>query len=41
MTQTIRQATKNDAIAIWLLGSQDKQLDVNQFVLQDKRGTNL
>ena len=35
--QAIQQATEGEPIAVWLLGGQDKQLHVDQFVLQDGR----
>eukprot|EP00061_Rhincodon_typus_P018951 g48347.t1 len=31
----IGEAIQNEPIAVWLLGSQDKQLSVDQFILQD------
>ena len=30
-------ATQGEPIAVWLLGSQNKKLNVDQFVLQDGR----
>ena len=33
----ISEATQNEPVAVWLLGGQDKQLNVDQFVLQDGR----
>ncbi|MEW8689417.1 MAG: hypothetical protein AB2556_26635, partial [Candidatus Thiodiazotropha sp.] len=35
--QAIREATSGEPIAVWLLGGQDRQLSVDQFVLQDGR----
>ncbi|MEW8689070.1 MAG: hypothetical protein AB2556_24890, partial [Candidatus Thiodiazotropha sp.] len=35
--QAIREATRDEPIAVWLLGGQDRQLSVDQFVLQDAR----
>ena len=35
--QAIREATQNEPKAVWLLGAQDRQLTVDQFVLQDGR----
>ena len=35
--QAIREATRGEPIAVWLLGGQDRQLSVDQFVLQDGR----
>ncbi|MEW8688585.1 MAG: hypothetical protein AB2556_22455, partial [Candidatus Thiodiazotropha sp.] len=35
--QDIRKATCGEPIAVWLLGGQDRQLSVDQFVLQDGR----
>ncbi|MEW8688814.1 MAG: hypothetical protein AB2556_23600 [Candidatus Thiodiazotropha sp.] len=35
--QAIREATRWEPIAVWLLGGQDRQLSFNQFVLQDGR----
>ncbi|MEW8686491.1 MAG: hypothetical protein AB2556_11825, partial [Candidatus Thiodiazotropha sp.] len=35
--QAIREATRGGPIAVWLLGGQDRQLLVDQFVLQDGR----
>ncbi|MEW8688935.1 MAG: hypothetical protein AB2556_24210 [Candidatus Thiodiazotropha sp.] len=35
--QAIREATHGEPIAVWFLGGQDRQLSVNQFVLQDSR----
>ncbi|MEW8689278.1 MAG: hypothetical protein AB2556_25935, partial [Candidatus Thiodiazotropha sp.] len=32
-----REATRGEPIAVWLLGGQDRQLSVDQFVLQDSR----
>ena len=37
MWKSIRNAIGVDPIAVWLLGSQDRRLDVDQFVLQDGR----
>ena len=33
----IREVTQGEPLAVWLLGSQDRQLSVDQFVLQDGR----
>ncbi|MEW8333809.1 MAG: hypothetical protein AB2692_22955, partial [Candidatus Thiodiazotropha sp.] len=35
--QTIREAIRGEPVAVWLLGGQDRQLSVDQFVLQDGR----
>ena len=35
--QAIREATRGEPIAVWLLGGQDRQLSIDQFVLQDGR----
>ena len=35
--QAIREATQDELLAVWLLGGQDRQLSVDQFVLQDGR----
>jgi len=35
--EAIREATQNGPKAVWLLGGQDRQLTVDQFVLQDGR----
>ena len=35
--EAIREATQNEPIAVWILGSQNKKLNVDQFVLQDGR----
>ena len=35
--QAIREATRDESLAVWLLGSQDRQLSCDQFVLQDGR----
>ncbi|MEW8689118.1 MAG: hypothetical protein AB2556_25130 [Candidatus Thiodiazotropha sp.] len=35
--QAIREATRSKPIAVWLLGGQDRQLSVDQSVLQDGR----
>ncbi|MEW8686682.1 MAG: hypothetical protein AB2556_12785 [Candidatus Thiodiazotropha sp.] len=35
--QAIREATRGKPIGVWLLGGQDRQLSVGQFVLQDGR----
>ena len=35
--QAIRDATHSSPLAVWLLGGHDKQLSVDQFVLQDGR----
>ena len=33
----IREVTQGEPLAVWLLGGQDRQLSLNQFVLQDGR----
>ena len=33
----IREVTQGEPLAVWLLGGQDRQLSVDQFVLQDGR----
>ena len=33
----IREVTQGEPLAVWLLGSQDQQLSVNQLLLQDSR----
>ncbi|MEW8689165.1 MAG: hypothetical protein AB2556_25365 [Candidatus Thiodiazotropha sp.] len=35
--QAIQEATHGEPLAVWLLGGQDRQLSVDQFVLQDGR----
>ncbi|MEW8688766.1 MAG: hypothetical protein AB2556_23360 [Candidatus Thiodiazotropha sp.] len=35
--QAIREAIRGEPVAVWLLGGQDRQLSVDQFVLQDGR----
>ncbi|MEW8688571.1 MAG: hypothetical protein AB2556_22385 [Candidatus Thiodiazotropha sp.] len=35
--QAIWEATRGEPIAVWLLGAQDRQLSVDQFVFQDGR----
>ncbi|MEW8689087.1 MAG: hypothetical protein AB2556_24975, partial [Candidatus Thiodiazotropha sp.] len=35
--QAIREAIRGEPVAVWLLGGQDQQLSVDQFVLQDGR----
>ncbi|MEW8688777.1 MAG: hypothetical protein AB2556_23415 [Candidatus Thiodiazotropha sp.] len=35
--KAIREAIRGEPIAVWLLGGQDRQLSVDQFVLQDGR----
>ncbi|MEW8686503.1 MAG: hypothetical protein AB2556_11885 [Candidatus Thiodiazotropha sp.] len=35
--QAIQEATRGEPIAVWLLGGQDRQLSIDQFVLQDDR----
>ncbi|MEW8333866.1 MAG: hypothetical protein AB2692_23250, partial [Candidatus Thiodiazotropha sp.] len=35
--QEIREATYGEPLAVWLLGGHDRQLSVDQFVLQDGR----
>ena len=37
MCQAIRQATQDQPIAVWLLGRQERQLNIDQFVFQDGR----
>jgi len=35
--QAIQEATQGEPLAVWLLGGQDRQLSVDQFVPQDGR----
>ncbi|MEW8688816.1 MAG: hypothetical protein AB2556_23610, partial [Candidatus Thiodiazotropha sp.] len=35
--QAIQEGTRGEPIAVWLLGGQDRQLSIDQFVLQDDR----
>ena len=37
MSHAIREVTQGEPLAVWLLGGQDRQLSVDQFVLQDGR----